>query len=356
MLISLIGIDLSSQIDKSMEKLLAEGRFKKEEFPIPLDAIELATVASFPSPDMENEGIYLADPRGIAQDDQGQVYIADGTQDEVLIFDRTGRYIKSFGRTGQGPGEFLKPWHVLYWNDQILVSDTGNRRVQFFNRDGRFLDKSFRLPKGYQSLAIDRNGNIFGAPTFEEYPKEKEARLIDVLDQNGRILKSFGKLIETKSKYDYSSISRTRLSIGDHTNVLWVAFEMFATVRRYSTNGDLQMEFDIPNPIMKRKAELNLKWMAMRTASTRVPYAVIQAGIYADAYGLYTFVPTPIIEIVHIGNDGKLKNLYWRERENDSYMLGLLAQKDEGIPSFFLIHRLPRRSVDIFKPKEQKRM
>ena len=137
--------------------------------------------------------------------------------------------------------------------------------------------------------------------------------------------------------------------------MLWVAFEMFATVRRYSTNGDLQMEVEVPNPIMKRKAELNRKRIAMRTASTQVPYAVVQAGIFADADGLYTFVPNPIIEIVHVGNDGKLKNMFWREREQDSYMLGLLVQKDSGTPSFFLIHRLPRRSIDIFKLKEQKR-
>lgn len=338
------------QVDKSMEKLL-EGRLKKEEFTPPSYAIELTTSASFPSIKMENDGVYIAEPRGFAQDEDGRIYIADMIRNEAMIFDQAGAFIKSFGRSGQGPGEFLQPWHVLTWNGRILVSDTGNRRIQFFDREGLYMDKGFKLPKGYRSLGIASNGEIYGAPIYYQYPSDPGARLIDVLDSSGRIIRSFGDPINTRSSFDYSSLSSVWISIDRNTNSVWIAFEKFASVRRYSAAGVLLGEFEIPNLIMKKTAELNRTRIAMRTASNPVPYAIAQAAIFAGEDGLYSFVPSPIIEIVHIGNDGNLKELFWRDKGEDLYLDGLLARRNGPDPAFFLIHRLPRRSIDILVPK-----
>jgi 6-bladed beta-propeller len=333
------------QVEKSMEKLL-DGRLKKEDFPLPSHAIELTTSASFPSVEKESEGLDVVEPRGFAQDEDGRIYIADMTRNEAMIFDQAGMYIKSFGRSGQGPGEFLQPWHLLTWNGRILVSDTGNRRIQFFDRDGRYLDKGFKLSKGYQSLGIDSNGEIYGAPIYYKYPSDADSRLIDVMDQSGRIIRSFGDPIMTRSNFDYSSLSAVKISIDRKTNGVWVAFEKFATVRKYSTAGELLGEFEVPNLIMKKTAELNRTRIAMRAASNPVPYAIVQAAIFADEDGLYSFVPSPIIEIVHIGKDGKLKELFWRDKGEDLYLGGLAVRKQRRVPAFFLIRRSPQAEID----------
>lgn len=342
----------SSQKTESMERLLELGRLRAEDFPLSSDAIELSTAASFPSVQDENNGLFIIEPREIAHDDQYRIYLTDMKKDEVMIFSQDGEFIKSFGRTGQGPGEFLGPSHLLIWNRQILVSDTGNRRVQFFDLDGRFLDKSFKLFKGYHSLAINSNGNIFGAPIYYEYPEDKNSGLLDVLDHTGRVIKSFGTPIKINNKYDYSSLSTIKISIENSNKTIWVAFEKFCVLRKYSFEGTLLAEYEIANALMKKKDDLNRSMINRRSLSNPVPYSIIQAAIFSDESGLFTLVPSPIIEVIHVRNDGKIGGLFWRAKVEDLYLGGLLVRRSKSNTFFSLIRRIPRRSIDILIPKE----
>ena len=55
----------------------------------------------------------------------------------------------TFGRKGNGYGQFSYPWDVAT-NDniEILVSDTGNKRIQLFCSNGVFL-RMFEFPQNY---------------------------------------------------------------------------------------------------------------------------------------------------------------------------------------------------------------
>ncbi|MEK7759181.1 MAG: tetratricopeptide repeat protein, partial [Pseudomonadota bacterium] len=97
--------------------------------------------------------------------DARDVAVVDG--DEVKVFALDGRYRFSIGRSGSGDGEFDAPAAVLL-AERIYVSDTGNRRVQMFSRDGVFLDKLVN-PKGQDwlrkpgALAVDAQRNLYVA-------------------------------------------------------------------------------------------------------------------------------------------------------------------------------------------------
>ena len=55
-------------------------------------------------------------------------------------FTKAGDWVKSWGEPGAGPGQFNTPHAIAVdRNDRVYVGDRGNRRVQVFDTDGRFL-------------------------------------------------------------------------------------------------------------------------------------------------------------------------------------------------------------------------
>ena len=71
----------------------------------------------------------------------GDIFISDGyVNSRVAKYDRNGDWIKQWGEHGTGPGEFNTP-HSIAADSQgnIYVADRGNRRIQVFDQDGKFL-------------------------------------------------------------------------------------------------------------------------------------------------------------------------------------------------------------------------
>lgn len=76
---------------------------------------------------------YLARPRGVARDSDGNVYESDGAFDALQLFDPRGRLLLFAGRSGGEPGQFNLPGGVaIDENDRLFVADTQNSRVQVF--------------------------------------------------------------------------------------------------------------------------------------------------------------------------------------------------------------------------------
>jgi hypothetical protein len=80
-------------------------------------------------------------PTDVAWDSQGNTYISDGyINSRVAKFSKAGDWVKSWGEPGKGPGQFTLPHAIaIDRNDRVYVGDRGNRRVQVFDTDGRFL-------------------------------------------------------------------------------------------------------------------------------------------------------------------------------------------------------------------------
>ncbi|MBT0652307.1 NHL repeat-containing protein [Geomobilimonas luticola] len=75
---------------------------------------------------------------GIAVDAAGYVYVVDTLDNSVKVFTAAGQYAQTIGSRGAGNGEFSLPTGIAYEKstDQIVVADTENGRVQFFNASG----------------------------------------------------------------------------------------------------------------------------------------------------------------------------------------------------------------------------
>jgi DNA-binding beta-propeller fold protein YncE len=55
------------------------------------------------------------------------------------VFDPKGKFLFKFGKYGSGNGELSRPSGVCVDNDDnILVTDSANNRIQVFSKDGVF--------------------------------------------------------------------------------------------------------------------------------------------------------------------------------------------------------------------------
>ena len=80
-------------------------------------------------------------PTDVTWDTQGNIFISDGyINSRVAKFDRNGDWVKSWGEKGTRPGEFDTPHSIAAdARGNIYVADRGNRRIQVFDPDGKFL-------------------------------------------------------------------------------------------------------------------------------------------------------------------------------------------------------------------------
>ena len=77
----------------------------------------------------------------VTWDPAGNIFISDGyINSRVAKVDKDGNWMKSWGTRGDKPGEFNTP-HSIAADAQgnIYVADRGNRRIQVFDGDGKFL-------------------------------------------------------------------------------------------------------------------------------------------------------------------------------------------------------------------------
>jgi hypothetical protein len=93
----------------------------------------------------ETEEQMFQDINTLDVDAEGNVFILDEQAGNIKVFDHNGNFTKCIGRKGQGPGEFGMPIsHILTQQNQIIVNDMGQRKVQYFDMEGNYL-KEFSI-------------------------------------------------------------------------------------------------------------------------------------------------------------------------------------------------------------------
>ncbi len=129
-----------------------------------------------------NDGqFYFA--RGVAVDqNDGMVYVVDMGNHRIQKFDTSTNVLPQLvakwgggaspghasSAQAQEPGQFRSPWGItVEGTGDVYISDTGNQRIQKFDRDGNFITQwggfgnaegQFNFPYG---LAVDHKGHVF---------------------------------------------------------------------------------------------------------------------------------------------------------------------------------------------------
>jgi len=122
-----------------------------------------------------------------------RLYIADTKGHNFKIFDlETKELISIIGKRGVGDGEFnfLTNMAIDTRNDNLIVSDTQNFRIQVFDKDGKFIRRfgkvgdrpgNFARPKG---VGVDTEGHIYVA--------DSAFNNVQIFSDTGELLLYFG--------------------------------------------------------------------------------------------------------------------------------------------------------------------
>ena len=112
-------------------------------------------------------------PTGIAVDSQGYVYVADSDNTRIQKFNSDGLFLAAWGTNGSGNGQFDQPRAIAVGpSGNIFVVDMENHRIQKFNAVGQFLLKWGSLGTGDgqfdspEAITIDQTGNVYVADTY----------------------------------------------------------------------------------------------------------------------------------------------------------------------------------------------
>jgi DNA-binding beta-propeller fold protein YncE len=161
----------------------------------------------------------------MAWDPAGNTYISDGyINSRIAKVDKSGNWLKSWGEAGDQPGQFNTPHSIaLDAQGRVYVADRGNRRIQVFDGDGKFLrqitidlpvDPNARpaignkptqttgtmAPGAPWAICITPAPNqvLYSSDAFPGriYKLTLEGKLLGVLGESGKQLKQFGWIHE----------------------------------------------------------------------------------------------------------------------------------------------------------------
>jgi hypothetical protein len=117
-------------------------------------------------------------PTDVAWDSDDNIYVSDGyTNSRIAKFDKRGAWITSWGSRGSGgthadenPSQFTTPHNIgIDRQNNVYVADRNNRRIQVFDREGRF-QRFILLNATYDKKRHPVLGNMPANPPDETQP------------------------------------------------------------------------------------------------------------------------------------------------------------------------------------------
>ena len=128
------GTDMMVRFNPAGQVTMVFGR-KKEA------SDEGAEAWKHPNPPLPAVDGQFRQPTDVTWDPEGNIFFSDGyINSRVAKYDKNGRWVKSWGTPGKGEGEFNTPHSIAAdAKGNIYVADRGNRRIQVFDHDGKFL-------------------------------------------------------------------------------------------------------------------------------------------------------------------------------------------------------------------------
>lgn len=277
---------------------------------------------------------------GIESLPNGNIIVNDQKVNQLFMFDDQGNFIKKIGRAGQGPGEFGNPFCMTTTSDSIIVADNSNMRIQYYDLDGNFI-RDFKIFKALIDITVNTEGLIYAAPLRIN----PEYSLVDVLDKNGKLLTSFGKARFGEKSTSFIS-NMVKISM-NNKNDLYLAFNSFPLVCKYSADGNLQTEFKLEHKVLKELEKENKDRLKNRGNLMRVLYA-----IRSNQNGFFILFGWPRTQILEYDPEGRLVNEYYYEDKNyETLFSDFIIQENGEEKIFYLLKRAPEKKIVIFRPK-----
>ncbi|XP_023236199.1 B-box type zinc finger protein ncl-1-like isoform X1 [Centruroides sculpturatus] len=130
----------------------------------------------------------FTEPSGVAVNAQNDIIVADTNNHRIQIFDKEGRFKFQFGECGKRDGQLLYPNRVAVVKtsgDIIVTERSPTHQIQIYNQYGQFVRKFganiLQHPRG---VTVDIKGRIIVV--------ECKVMRVIIFDQMGNVLQKFG--------------------------------------------------------------------------------------------------------------------------------------------------------------------
>ena len=196
--------------------------FCTDEYENNVSAFDPNGIVEFPEYDPDGESLFqwgesgaepgqLSGPTGLTFDGDDNAVVVDCGNNRVQKFTREGRHLMGWGSQGGAEGEFDRPWGVTVDGEGcVYIADWGNSRVQKFTGEGDYLMTFGSNGQGNEldhpaSVAIDSEGDV--------YVTDWGNRRVQVFEPNGDVITSlYGDVVEL-SKAGHLIVNRDPESI-----------------------------------------------------------------------------------------------------------------------------------------------
>jgi hypothetical protein len=241
----------------------------------------------------------------------GQIWAGAAGQNLFLIFDQDGTFVESWGTPGSEEGQinFMRGTDsfggIAFASDgSFYVSESGNRRVQKFNRDREFVmswgsfgsgDDQFLTPN---AIALDGAGNV--------YVHDDELSLTKMFTSEGAFVRTFAEG------------STPFVSVTDDGHVL---AQMWQTnyLNEYAPDGTLLRSIDLNGVVaLPRAAAVEVDesghiWISSVTESGTRDDADKLVELDEDGKLLHSWDGMPVTQFVHDEAGDRIYAAFWRQ-------------------------------------------
>ncbi|RMX48668.1 hypothetical protein pdam_00026014, partial [Pocillopora damicornis] len=199
---------------------------------------------------LDVRGEMLQGPAGIAVNSKGVIAVADYGGHCILVFDETGKFVRKIGSYGDENGQLKNPADVTFLNDdEILVADQGNQRIQQLNvQTGNFVksfgkkgsgDGGFMFPV---SVCITSDGRFIVVAEFAN-------SRIQVFSMDGEPVFKFGDSGPERLDLPADCVCyEERFFVTDHNNNCMKVFdERGQFLYKFGENGNGDGQLDQPH-------------------------------------------------------------------------------------------------------------
>lgn len=316
---------------RAFEKMLRD-------FPVSKTTKELRLVSSLPQVESQSSDTGLWGARYIESDEEGNVFVSDSRAHRILSFDRSGSFIRQIGRKGQAPGELISPRGIAYDGKVLIVNDTGNHRIQFFDKSGTYIG-GFRVYKTYYEIAASEKGLIFAAPIRMEVSDP----LIDVFNQDGKILYSFGTGREYKA---WQQLNWIKMALSK--DCIFVVFQSFPILRVYSLSGELQTESNFGRGFMKEQERMNLSREKKQGPAVKSFIDIVQ-DIRQKQGKVLVLVSRPRTEILELDKGGQITESWWAEKPFGNLCMSFSYDTTSTEERFYILQIYPDNIIETYE-------
>ncbi|MFC1554878.1 6-bladed beta-propeller [candidate division KSB1 bacterium] len=244
--------------------------------------VELRFVKQIGELDGTDSNYSFHQPNDLAVDDEGNIYVLDSGNCRIQKFDKNGTYLSTMGRRGEGPGEIPGFTFGIDIIENILYFTHSNTIVRKFSTDGKDLGRY--IPGGYPMYIRHFNNSELithcseGYVGISSYEPEKIS-LVFVFSEDGKTRK-IGSPVFFENAHETKNVNAVLMET-DKDNNIFVAFENLNRIDKYTHEGEHL--FSVSRPLNYEVLEKPV-WTETHSKLSPVPrFTSVSKGIGIDS-------------------------------------------------------------------------